>query len=110
RRGGGPTPVVAQWEGKEKGASLPKLALGPNATAVALHDRARDGQAKPRAHDPLTGVGADSEELLEQAVQMLRRDADALIGNAYGHFVLRHLAAHDDQPSGRRILHGVLQQ
>src|ERR1700694_4208005 len=68
---------------KEEAAPLPFAALHPDAAAVRLDDAPRDRQPEPCAERGRTVRAL--EVALEDARQLVRRDAPALIGDAGPH-------------------------
>ena len=65
----------------EAGAAVAAVALGPHASAVCLDDRPRDREPDAATACRSAACGIDAEEPLEDALEVLRRDAFTRVGD-----------------------------
>src|SRR5579884_527116 len=98
-------------QGEIKRATLARLGLGPDAAAVALDDLAADGQADAGAGVLLLRVQPLEDD--EDALQVLRVDADAVVTNPEQPLAAPRRAAGadvDHRPGGAAELQRVADQ
>src|SRR5262245_29437259 len=102
--------VDHRGQGEDERAAAAWLAFCPDLTAMRLDQVAADVQAEADGLDRAT-AGLDAIETLEQALEVLGRDADALIADAYAQqalFVGADAGAH--VATARRVFDGVVDQ
>ena len=96
---------------RERGAAADAVALRKRAAAVPLRRLRDDEQAEAGAFDALRQRPRRAVEAAEDALGLVRRNADALIAHADDRQVLLALADFDFDPDVlARVLHRVVQQ
>src|SRR5207244_13056268 len=89
----------------ERRAATGSLARRPDATTVRLHDLAAHREAEALAGD--LGVLRRAEAWREDALEVVGRDARALIADRDVHFTVRGDDLEDDRRAIGRVLRGV---
>src|ERR671915_1780104 len=97
-----------QLEEERRAASL--ALLDPDAAAHPADELAADVQAQPRAADAAEHLRVEAVELLEDARQLLGRDAEALVQHAETHHAVGRLRAELDPAAVGGVLDRVLDE
>src|SRR3954463_2266718 len=89
--------LLAEGEGERDGRALPVFGVGEgDVPAMVFHDLAHDREAEPRA------LGARGDVRLGQAMAVLRRQSDAIVGDAEAE--TRIVRLYGDEDTARLIL------
>jgi hypothetical protein len=90
---------LRSWQGEVERAAFAGLAFDPDAAAVGLDDVFDDGQTQARAPKAFGVAGfVGTVESFEDAGQMLRRDAGAVVGHADFHLAVLFLRGTATRP------------
>ncbi len=92
--------TIGRGQANRERTAFSRLALYPNAPAVAFHDEAANGQAQTSAARGVAGtVGAI--EFLEEAALLVGGDANAPVGDANLHLSVAVFSANGNQSAIR---------
>src|SRR5690242_13511283 len=79
--------------------TMPDGALHPDLASVHLHDLLNDREAEASPGYGLSGATAHAPEALEDVADLLCRDADPGVGDAYQRVPSLHAAGQRDRPA-----------